>query len=504
MNKNNNTYSSKQIDPINRTCEELFNVFGELFIAYGVGIVDVFKFIVRKWKISIPLIIIVNLIIHLLILRKLHVYVLSFEFSTLFQYLMKKKWPFDDLIKNQLLLLIPVCNITFFLVGIISRYKRSRIERIFRLAGLKNPDGNYPAVVDEVSLNTFNRNLYIDPKGLGISDFEGKLDRLEGLFRFGKIINLKRNPKNQGHLILEFSKEVLPTCIRSIDIANVYLKPNHFLIGKSLGGYITQDISELPHLLIAGMTGSGKSVFFKQTLYGRLKSTPNIESILSDLKGGLERSDFKTSPKVKVVKDITNAVRVLRDARNEMLKRFEYLEKNEFKKVVPERDNLKRIVIGIDECSVLYMKKSKGGKHYNEIIEAKDITDDIAKLSRAASIHLILATQKVVKETIDTNIQDNISGKVCFKVESNPASILVLGNNMATNLPQIRGRAIWHYGQEYVEFQSPYIEESEIKSFCSSSKELIKKDSKRKNESYQLEQNTIKTNSKIDKFMSEI
>ena len=66
--------------------------------------------------------------------------------------------------------------------------------------------------------------------------------------------------------------------------------------------------------------------------------------------------------------------------------------------------------------------------------------------------------------------QDNIAAKVCFKMSGNNASVLVLGNKRAEELPQIRGRAIWHYGQDFIQFQAPFIEEKEIIEFCKGDK----------------------------------
>ena len=191
-------------------------------------------------------------------------------------------------------------------------------------------------------------------------------------------------------------------------------------------------------------------------------------------------TDFKDSERVEIISNVKDAVDVLEKVKNEMEDRFEHLKSIEKKTIVPERDGMPRIVLGIDECSVLYMKKNKGSSDYHNKVRAREITDDIAKLSRAAGIHLVLATQKVTKETIDTSIQDNIAAKVCFKMSGNNASVLVLGNKRAEELPQIRGRAIWHYGQDFIQFQAPFIEEKEIIEFCKEDKtkqktKLVKK-----------------------------
>ena len=97
------------------------------------------------------------------------------------------------------------------------------------------------------------------------------------------------------------------------------------------------------------------------------------------------------------------------------------------------------------------------------MLQARELTDELAKLARAAGIHLIFATQKVTKETIDTKVQENIGGRMCFRMNSLPGSMTVLGNKKAFDLPDIKGRAIWTNGNNFYEVQAPFISEEDIK-----------------------------------------
>ena len=71
-------------------------------------------------------------------------------------------------------------------------------------------------------------------------------------------------------------------------------------------------------------------------------------------------------------------------------------------------------------------------------------------------MHLILATQKVSSKTIDTNIQENVTGKMCFRMNTLQGSLLVLGDKAASILPDIPGRGIWQAGNKQVEVQTPW------------------------------------------------
>ncbi len=191
-----------------------------------------------------------------------------------------------------------------------------------------------------------------------------------------------------------------------------------------------------------------------------------IQIYLLDLKNGLELKDFATCPNVHMVKTVADALSVLSLVRDEMRSRFEFLEKHNLNKIVPSRDKKDRLVVVVDEASVLYATGRMSASDKETAQSASQITDEIAKLSRAAAIHLILATQKVTKETISTHIQENLEGRMCFEVNSLQGSNMVLGTGAAKDLPHIPGRGIWKVGAKMVEVQTPYLEDEEIRSRC--------------------------------------
>jgi hypothetical protein len=68
----------------------------------------------------------------------------------------------------------------------------------------------------------------------------------------------------------------------------------------------------------------------------------------------------------------------------------------------------------------------------------------------------------VTNESIDTKIQENIGGRVCFRVNTLQGSNTVLGNKKAFELPEVKGRAIWASGNDFTEIQTPFISEGVI------------------------------------------
>ena len=352
-----------------------------------------------------------------------------------------------------------------FLLGFKLRFIRSKFNRLFHVVGLTNGDGDTPKLVYKRVLDKNRVQYDFDSNGVGIGEFEDKRERL--ISRFKMDIESIQYGKNQGRVLITFNKKQFPKKVAYREIAEEKMLPKEsFYLGESMEGILTQKVAEMPHMLIAGATGSGKSVFFKQCLLGILESSHHLQMYLIDLKGGLEMMDFVEAPNVKVVKKMGEAVILLRQIEREMKARFDYLEKKELKQVVPERDKKERVIIACDEASVLYMNRSKFDPDYKNAMEARQLADSISKLSRAAAIHLLLATQKLDKQVIPTSVSENISGRMAFRANSFQGSMVVLGTKDAYDLPNIPGRAIWSLGNQKVIVQAPYIEDSYIKDCC--------------------------------------
>ena len=367
--------------------------------------------------------------------------------------------------------LFPFYFIPAFMLGLKPYRERKRLQQAINRLNFKNGMGLNPKLSKVKMLDAHRTELTLYCPGIGGDQFEEKRDALTS--SLGKRIEaIVKNYEQNGVKIILTTKRMST----HVPFENVCYKLKHdgeFLIGETESGAKVQSIKDLPHVLIAGSTGGGKSVFLKQMLLGILKSTPKLQMYLIDLKGGLELIDFKPLSNVRIVKTEKDAVTLLRKIVAEMKSRFEYLEKNKLKSIVCDRDKKDRIVIAIDESSVLYTKSSSDDVLSKLVTEARSLTDEIAKLSRAAGIHLILATQKVSKETVDTKVQENIAGKVCFKMNTLQGSVAVLGNKDAYELPNIPGRGIWSLGSHQVEIQTPMLTDKELDQEISSLQESI-------------------------------
>ena len=221
--------------------------------------------------------------------------------------------------------------------------------------------------------------------------------------------------------------------------------PVTMAIGKDIGGKIVvADLSKMPHMLIAGSTGSGKSVCINDIILSMVyKSGPeDLRLIMVDPKQ-VELSVYSTLPHllIPVVTDPKKAASALRWAVNEMTLRYkkfsdigarEITRYNELQE--DPKNRLPRIVVIIDELADLMMVAPD---------EVEDCICRIAQLGRAAAIHLIVATQRPSADVITGLIKANIPSRAAFAVSSAIDSRIILDSTGAEKLLG-RGDCLFH------------------------------------------------------------
>ena len=215
-----------------------------------------------------------------------------------------------------------------------------------------------------------------------------------------------------------------------------------FCVGKDIGGNVTvADIAKMPHLLIAGATGSGKSVCINTIIMSILyKADPkDVKLIMVDPKV-VELSIYNGIPHllIPVVTDPKKAAGALHWAVAEMTDRYQkFAEANvrdlrgynakidELPDGEDKPEKLPQIVIIVDELADLMM------------VAASDVEESIcrlAQLARAAGIHLIIATQRPSVDVITGLIKANMPSRVAFSVSSGVDSRTILDMNGAEKL----------------------------------------------------------------------
>lgn len=211
-----------------------------------------------------------------------------------------------------------------------------------------------------------------------------------------------------------------------------------FAMGKSVSGDVeVSAIEKMPHLLVSGATGSGKSVCINTIIMSILyKHSPNdVKLLLVDPKV-VELSIYNGIPHLimPVITDPKKASSSLFWAISEMEKRYKLFEKNHVRDIVGYKkaqesddsmENLPYIVIIIDELADLMMTVGA---------EVEDYITRLAQKSRACGIHLIIATQRPTVDVITGTIKANIPSRISFAVTSQIDSRTILDSQGAEKL----------------------------------------------------------------------
>lgn len=210
-----------------------------------------------------------------------------------------------------------------------------------------------------------------------------------------------------------------------------------FALGKDIAGrVIVGDLAKMPHLLIAGQTGSGKSVCINTIITSILyKANPDeVKFIMVDPKV-VELGVYNGIPNllIPVVTDPKRAAGALNWAVQEMMKRYEMFAETGVRNLTGYNELMERngeekvsqIVIIIDELADLMMVAAK---------EVEDYVCRLTQLARAAGIHLIVATQRPTVDVITGLIKANIPSRIAFSVASQTDSRTILDRGGADKL----------------------------------------------------------------------
>ena len=253
-------------------------------------------------------------------------------------------------------------------------------------------------------------------------------------------------------------------------------------LGKDLIGRIrAADLAAMPHLLIAGSTGTGKSVFINSLLMGLLyKSTPDeLKLVLVDPKR-LELGLYADIPHLftPVVTDPRVAANVLRNATREMERRLKLLAQRGVRNIEQynrtfekgqslslfegqaedEHRPLPYLVIVIDELADLMMVDTNG---------VEESITRLAQMARAVGIHLILATQRPSVDVITGLIKANFPARISFRVASKVDSRTILDSNGSESLLGKGDMLYLPAGSSRLHrIHGPYVGEKEVEEVC--------------------------------------
>ena len=227
-----------------------------------------------------------------------------------------------------------------------------------------------------------------------------------------------------------------------------YLSQQSFVLnlGESFTGPVTVDLARVPHILLGGATGSGKSVLLKLLLMQANKKGANV--CIADFKGGVDfppvwhkecRMCFEEQSTLELLTELAEEL----ERRKRLLKAAGLPNIDHYNAVTGE--NLQRYIFACDELAEMLDKTGLTKEQKETVVKIEGLLGTIARQGRAFGIHLILATQRPDSAILNGQIKNNINCRICGRAD-NVLSMIILDKTDAADLipEDAQGRFLLH------------------------------------------------------------
>lgn len=337
-------------------------------------------------------------------------------------------------------------------------------------AGFTNHSNEPPLLLAKYK-NPKNPKLTIwefDENETSLSIWEDKKEKIKGAL-IDTIINMKQS-KNGRRIILQTvsPRSMLPPILRW---QNNYLSKerSELVLGESLVGRETVNLSKIPHILLGGSSGSGKSILLKLLLMQCVEM--GAEVYIADFKGGVDFS-AKWHEKCHMCFDESYLLDLLTSLTDELQRRKAAFRKAECANIdeynAATNTHLKRIIFACDEIAEVLDKTGLSKERKELILQIESHLSVIARQGRAFGMHLIIATQRPSADILSGQIRSNIDCRICGRADNILSQIILDSMEAAEQIPKdAQGRFITNTG---VIFQSYLFDDSEV--FASGSRAI--------------------------------
>jgi len=340
-----------------------------------------------------------------------------------------------------------------------SRTLESEIENIMYEIGLTNKNKGDYAVHLETIKDVNNANHFTTiwqlPRGLLYKDYINKRKYFaDGLTA---LVDVK---ESKGVLVIDVFKGVIPSKVKysfnTIEYLDNYVLP--MPLGVNQRGLNIIELTNVVHYLIAGYTGSGKTVLIKSWIDALLQN-PNVLLFVIDL----ALIDFIHVKDCAVfASEIEEALKIILFLKQEMIKRKYYLadfglDIVKYNVKYPQ-NKLPYMVLFIDEFAFTAPGKyhTKEEKRIRNMLQGT--IAELSQQARKVGIHLIICMQRPDKDLISPIIKNNLIGRICFRCADRGHSQTVLNSTDAFYLSDADGRLLSLYKGNLVEAQALYLD----------------------------------------------
>ena len=328
----------------------------------------------------------------------------------------------------------------------------------------------------EASPDAIRLRLDVDylPQGVTTARLRDSVVLEDLTHALGHTVTFEARERNKGcwFVVHLGERDGIPRLVRFRDFVESYPErpsPMTIPIGYGQTGPIWRDLRQLPHLLIAGATGKGKSVMVHAILATLLHLPPHrLRVVLCDLKGGMTLGKYKRIPHLDRSHYVRRAMElppVLAAVQAEMQRRAEAME--HVAEDIDEWNATRKqqwpyILVIIEELANAMLSKERitlHGKAEPVSRATERLLADLAARARATGIHIVATTQSPRSDVINGIIKANFPARIAFGTASDMDSRVIIDDSRAQGLPP--GRMIFLDCADYYEAQAPLLSEEE-------------------------------------------
>lgn len=299
--------------------------------------------------------------------------------------------------------------------------------------GFCNSAGESPVLlsVENAPGDEEMKEMTFESCGIPLSEWENDKEKLSSGLNLHVVSISQGNNNREIRLLVIPADHQIPT---QISWKPEYLSSGDFdiVLGESIIGKVKVNLNTLPHMLIGGSTGSGKTILLRSVLLQCIAK--DAEVIIADFKGidfhrvWREHCEIITEAEPFISK--LNAVLPELSARKKLFAEHDVADIREYNSSGAKLD---RIVIACDEVSELLDKTGASREAKEQIAKIESALSTIARQGRAFGIHLVLATQRPDANILSGQIKNNIDCRICGRAD-NVLSQIVLDNTDAADL----------------------------------------------------------------------
>ena len=330
---------------------------------------------------------------------------------------------------------LPVIYFTICAIG--SGIKGLFVDPQMHRTTVRNSIGETPSMVSHRKGDDGKTEVYdFIGEGIPLSDYEDRVAEIESALNMNVVRIEQGHSKNHVIVTGVGYDHSLPKMLIWDD---QYISDKDFelVIGENLLGTEKVDLNKLPHILIGGSTGSGKSVCLKNLIYQSVKKDAQV--YVADFKGGVDYSG-KWRSFVNVVTDIDSLIALLDRILAELAVRKTQLYCSTYVNIAEYNRNsgikMKRIIIACDEVAELLDKTGLDKENKEKVTRVESALSTIARQGRAFGINLILATQRPDANILPGQIRNNIDYRICGRADDVLSKIVLDNTDASEKIPK--------------------------------------------------------------------